>query len=98
VIGWRTGRNERALGQEVVYAPWHRRLLIMSKVARTGISRDTTRLYYIKGGAVWSSPRKGIRGKPEKVASFDAVLDYTRFLYFVDGDGDVARKPRKNAK
>lgn len=66
------------------------------KVARTGIKRDNRFLYYIKQGAIWASPRKqpgvAAKGKAEKVVSFDAALDYKKYLYFVDAQGDVAAK------
>jgi hypothetical protein len=67
------------------------------KIARTGITRTPTRLFYVKNGAIWSSPRAGIKGQAEKVVSFDAVLDHRKFLYYIDADGDVAAKPKSKS-
>ena len=69
------------------------------KIARLGIERDNDMMYYIKGGDVWATPRKQPgkpKGKPQKIAATGIDLDYSRYLYFVDGDGDVARKARAN--
>ncbi len=67
------------------------------KIARLGIERDNDLMYYIKGGDVWATPRKQPgkpKGKAHKVAATGIELDYSKYLYFVDGDGDVARKAR----
>ena len=67
------------------------------KIARLGIERDNDLMYYIKDGDVWATPRKqkGLpKGKARKVAETDLELDYGRYLYFLDSDGDVARKER----
>jgi len=67
------------------------------KIARLGIERDNDLMYYIKSGDVWASPRaqKGRpKGKPKKVAATGIDLDYSRYIYFLDADGDVARKAR----
>jgi hypothetical protein len=67
------------------------------KIARLGIERDNDLMYFIKNGDVWAVPRKQ-KGKPkgraQKVASTGLELDYSKYLYFLDGDGDVARKAR----
>src|ERR1700704_5883704 len=68
------------------------------KIAKTGIKRDNDLMYYIKGGDVWATPRKKPgqpKGKATKVANTAIELDYSKYLYFVDGDGDVARKERQ---
>ena len=68
------------------------------KIAKTGIKRDNDLMYYIKGGDVWAIPRKKPgqpKGKATKVANTGIELDYSKYLYFVDGDGDVARKERQ---
>jgi hypothetical protein len=67
------------------------------KIARIGIERDNDLMYYIKNGDVWAVPRKKPgqpKGKASKVAATNLELDYSRYLYYVDGDGDVARKER----
>jgi len=72
--------------------------MLTDKIARLGIERDNDLMYYIKDGDVWATPRKqpGMpKGKPQKVAATNLELDYSRYLYFLDSDGDVARKERK---
>jgi hypothetical protein len=67
------------------------------KIARLGIKRDNNLMYYIKNGDVWATPRKQKgqpKGKAQKIAVTGIELDYSRYLYFLDGDGDVARKER----
>ena len=67
------------------------------KIARLGIERDNDMMYYIKNGDVWATPRKQKgqpKGKAQKVAATGLELDYSKYLYFLDGDGDVARKAR----
>lgn len=67
------------------------------KIARLGIERDNDLMYYIKNGDVWATPRKQKgqpKGKAQKIAATGIELDYSKFIYFLDGDGDVARKAR----
>ncbi len=67
------------------------------KIARLGIERDSDMMYYIKGGDVWATPRKQPgrpKGKARKIAPTGIELDYSKYLYFVDGDGDIARQVR----
>ncbi|HSX23083.1 MAG TPA: hypothetical protein VLE97_09940 [Gaiellaceae bacterium] len=67
------------------------------KIARLGIERDNNLMYYIKNGDVWATPRKQKgqpKGRSEKVAETGLDLDYSRYIYYLDGDGDVARKER----
>jgi len=67
------------------------------KIARLGIERDNDKMYYIKNGDVWAVPRKQKgqpKGRPEKVAPTGLELDYSKYIYYLDGDGDVARKAR----
>ena len=67
------------------------------KIARLGIERDNDLMYYIKNGDVWATPRKQKgqpKGKAQKIAATGLELDYSRYIYFLDGDGDVARKAR----
>jgi hypothetical protein len=69
------------------------------KIARLGIERDTDLMYYIKpDGNVWATPRKKPgqpKGKAQKIADTGLDLDYSRYIYFLDKEGDVARKERK---
>jgi hypothetical protein len=67
------------------------------KIARLGIERDNDLMYYIKNGDVWAVPRKQKgqpKGKPTKVAATGLEMDYSKYIYYLDGDGDVARKER----
>src|SRR5512140_3114133 len=55
-------------------------------------------MYYIKGGDVWATPRKKPgqpKGKAQKVAAAGIEMDYSKYLYYLDGGGDVARKERQ---
>jgi hypothetical protein len=69
------------------------------KLAKLGIKRDNDLMYYIKKGDVWASPRKkpgsNTKGKGQKVADAGIEMDYSKYLYFLDSDGDVARKERQ---
>jgi len=68
------------------------------KIAKTGIKRDNNLMYYIKAGDVWATPRKQPgqpKGKAAKVAAAGIEMDYSKYLYYLDGDGDVARKERQ---
>lgn len=67
------------------------------KIARLGIERDNDLMYYIKNGDVWATPRKQKgqpKGKAQKIAATGLELDYSKYIYYLDGDGDVARKAR----
>jgi hypothetical protein len=64
----------------------------------SGIKRDNDLMYYIKTGDVWATPRKKPgqpKGKAQKVAAAGIEMDYSKYLYYLDGDGDVARKERQ---
>ena len=68
------------------------------KLAKLGIKRDNDLMYYIKTGDVWATPRKKPnqpKGKPTKIAAAGIEMDYSKYLYYLDGDGDVARKERQ---
>jgi hypothetical protein len=68
------------------------------KVFKAGVKRDNDLMYYIKGGDVWAVPRKRPgepKGKATKVVNSNIEMDYSKYLYFLDGDGDVARKERQ---
>src|SRR3954462_15193637 len=68
------------------------------KIAKTGIKRDNDLMYYIKSGDAWATPRKK-PGQPKGKAFFKQKtayeMDYSKYLYYLDGDGDVARKERQ---
>jgi len=68
------------------------------KIAKLGIKRDNDMMYYIKTGDVWATPRKKPgqpKGKAAKVAAAGVEMDYSKYLYYLDGDGDIARKERQ---
>jgi hypothetical protein len=70
------------------------------KVAKLAVQRDNDYMYYIKKGDVWRSPRKkagggSAKGKAEKVAAAGVALDYGKYIYYLDGDGDIAREARQ---
>src|SRR5438445_8878962 len=68
------------------------------KIAKLGIKRDNDMMYYIKTGDVWATPRKKAgqpKGKEGKGAPAGIEMDYSKYLYYLDGDGDVARKERQ---
>jgi DNA-binding protein HU-beta len=68
------------------------------KIAKLGIKRDNDMMYYIKSGDVWATPRKKPgqpKGKAAKVAAAGVEMDYSKYLYYLDGDGDIARKERQ---
>lgn len=69
-------------------------------VAKLGIKRDSDRLYFIRDGAVWSSPRKGVRGRRTEVARFAprGSMDYAKFIYFLDKAGNVVAADRKRKR
>jgi hypothetical protein len=68
------------------------------KVFKAGVKRDNDMMYYIKGGDVWAVPRKRPgepKGKASKVVAAGIDMDYSKYLYYLDGDGDIARKERQ---
>ena len=68
------------------------------KIARTGIKRENDMMYYIKNGDVWAVPRKRPgqpKGRASKVAAAGIEMDYSKYLYFLDSDGDIARQARQ---
>src|SRR6185295_18258043 len=82
-------------------SPSYREGLTMAaaeKVFQANIKRDNNMMYYIKNGDVWAVPRKKPgqpKGKAQKVAAAGIQMDYGKYLYYLDGDGDVARKERQ---
>lgn len=71
-----------------------------TKIAKLKIKRAKNRMYFVKNGAVFSVPRAGTRGKRKKEATFGskASMDYSKQIYYLDKDGDVAAAKRKNSK
>jgi hypothetical protein len=68
------------------------------KVAKTSVQRDNEFMYFIKKGDVWRVPRKKPgqpKGKAEKVAAAGVDMDYGKYIYFLDSDGDIARQARQ---
>src|SRR3984885_12415961 len=68
------------------------------KIAKLGIKRDNDMMYYIKTGDVWATPRKKPgqpKGKAAKVAAAGIEMDYSKYLYYLDGDGELGRKERQ---
>ncbi|MCL4223396.1 MAG: hypothetical protein KJZ91_02860 [Myxococcales bacterium] len=68
------------------------------KVFKAGVKRDNDMMYYIKGGDVWAVPRKKPgepKGRASKVVSAGISMDYSKYLYYLDSDGDIARKERQ---
>ena len=68
------------------------------KVHKAGITRNNDMMYYVKNGDVWQVPRKKPgqpKGKATVAAKAGITMDYSKYLYFVDSDGDIARKERQ---
>lgn len=68
------------------------------KVFVAAIKRDNDLMYYIKGGDVWAVPRKKpgqSKGKAVKLVSAGIKMDYSRYVYYLDDDGDIARRSRR---
>lgn len=68
------------------------------KVAKLSIERDNDFMYFIKKGDVWRVPRKRPgqpKGRAEKVAAAGVDMDYGKYIYYLDGDGDIARQARQ---
>lgn len=70
-------------------------------VAQTRVKRDDKKyIYYVKDGSVWQAPRRGSRGQKKAIKKWGtkADMDYSRFVYFVDRRGNVAKAARKGSK
>ncbi len=55
-------------------------------IAKTGVKRDNSKIYYIKGGNVWASPLKKPgqpKGKAEEVWKGPVQTDYSKYMYYV---------------
>lgn len=71
---------------------------LTEKVQRVGVKREGDRIYYVKDGDIWSAPRRPAKKDgPALVRKVGLVADHLTYLYFVDGDGDIARKRRDGA-
>lgn len=71
------------------------------KIAKLSLQRDVDFMYFIKKGDVWRVPRKKPgqpKGKNEKVAAAGVDMDYGKYIYFLDGDGDIARQARQGSR
>jgi hypothetical protein len=71
------------------------------KVAKIGINREKDMMYYLKGAdnlVVWATPRKKpgqtAKGKAQKIQD-GGITRESGYLYFIDGDGDIARAKRQ---
>jgi hypothetical protein len=67
-------------------------------VAKLGVKRDNNFMYFISKGDVWRVPRKKPgqpKGKKESVAKAGIDMDYSQYVYFLDGNGDIARAKRR---
>lgn len=58
------------------------------KVARLGIQREPGHMYFIKDGDVWASAS----GEQPRKLSSTGVKENIKFLYYLDADGDLARR------
>jgi hypothetical protein len=70
-------------------------------IAHTRIKRDFKKyVYFVKDGAVWQAPRRGSKGQKKIVKKWGkpSDMDYSRHIYFVDKNGNVAAANRKNSK
>jgi hypothetical protein len=68
------------------------------KLYRTGLVRDRDLMYYVKNGDVWAVPRKKPgeeKGAAIQLTHIGFAMDYGRYLYWLDGDGDIAVKLRR---
>jgi hypothetical protein len=67
------------------------------KIARIGLVRDQNLLYYVAKGDVWATAKRS-PGKAATrafvVVKVGLAMDFERYLYYLDNDGDVARKSR----
>ena len=67
-------------------------------VAKLGITRQPGHLYYVKKNAVYKRKAGAKAGaKATRVAAFKGEMD-SRYLYFLDKQGNVSRAMRKSAK
>jgi hypothetical protein len=67
-------------------------------VEKLNIQRSDDYMYYVKGDGVYRIARKkpgAPMAKAEKLAPITTVLDYSKFLYYVNQNGDLAAKSRQ---
>ena len=68
------------------------------KIVSAGIKQQADLMYYVKDGDIWAVPRRKPGGKKEKATRLlqaGISMEYDKYLYFIDGDGDIARKRRR---
>jgi len=80
--------------------------ILGEKLEELDIEKESGWLYYAKnvdgtlsvfrskmnrGGGKMDNPER------EEIKSTDLKPDYSKYIYYVDGDGDIARAERKNA-
>lgn len=72
-------------------------LLAHEKIAHLALKRDPGLLYFVKENSIWAATRaEANQPKPRarRIASLDLSLDHDHFVYYIDGDGDLARRER----
>jgi hypothetical protein len=69
------------------------------KVFRARVQRQRGLIYYVKGGDIWAAPSRHGRSKrpAQRIHEVGLEMDHVTYLYYVDGDGDIARKRRDGA-
>jgi hypothetical protein len=69
------------------------------KVFSSRVQRQRGLVYYVKDGDIWAAPSRHGEGKraPHLVHEAGVPMDHVTYLYYVDGDGDIARKRRDGA-
>lgn len=66
------------------------------KVFRARVQRQRGLIYYVKDGDIWAAPSRHVGSKrpAQRVHEVGLAMDHVTYLYYVDGDGDIARKRR----
>lgn len=69
------------------------------KVFRARVQRQRGLIYYVKGGDIWAAPSRhgGSKRPAQRIHEVGLEMDHVTYLYYVDGDGDIARKRRDGA-
>jgi hypothetical protein len=76
--------------------PLNRQPSASEKVFRSRVQRQRGLIYYVKNGDVWAAPtrRGGSKRAPHRVHQAGVQTDNVTYLYYIDADGDIARKRR----